>query len=73
MLIFSGNLALLIYVILTQHWGGLLAFAVVPLMLKVGFGVQKGKTSSEIDPYLKKMAISTLLWVLLFGIGLLLI
>jgi 1,4-dihydroxy-2-naphthoate octaprenyltransferase len=40
-------------------------------MIKIGFNVSKGKTSEEIDPNLKNMALSTLLWVVLFGIGLL--
>jgi 1,4-dihydroxy-2-naphthoate octaprenyltransferase len=38
-------------------------------MIKVGFGVQKAKSSEATDPFLKKMAISTLLWTILFGIG----
>jgi len=38
----------------------------------VGRGVESGRSSKEIDPFLKKMAISTLLWVLAFGLGLLL-
>lgn len=70
-LILSGNLALLIFCFITQNWGGLLAFLSLPLMLKVGFGVQSGKDSQSIDPYLKKMALSTLFWVILFGIGVL--
>lgn len=70
-LILGGNLALLVFCFTTQNWGGLLALLSLPLMLKVGFGVQSGKDSQAIDPYLKKMALSTLLWVILFGIGLL--
>jgi 1,4-dihydroxy-2-naphthoate octaprenyltransferase len=70
-LILSGNLALLIFCFTTQNYGGLLALLSLPLMVKVGFGVQSGKDSQAIDPYLKKMALSTLLWVILFGIGLL--
>lgn len=71
-LILSGNGALLVYVLLTQNYGGLLALGAVPLMIKVGLGVQKGKNSHEIDPFLKQMAIGTLVWVILFGVGLLL-
>ncbi|TNF41778.1 MAG: 1,4-dihydroxy-2-naphthoate polyprenyltransferase, partial [Cytophagales bacterium] len=33
--------------------------------------VQQAQSSAETDPFLKKMAMSTLLSVLLFGIGLL--
>jgi len=41
------------------------------MMLKVGLGVHNAQSSEATDPYLKKMAISTLLWTILFGIGLL--
>jgi 1,4-dihydroxy-2-naphthoate polyprenyltransferase len=43
----------------------------VPLFLINGFAVQR-KSSADLDPYLKQMALSTLLFVVLFGIGLLL-
>jgi 1,4-dihydroxy-2-naphthoate octaprenyltransferase len=42
----------------------------MPIMIAVALGVQNGKESKTIDPYLKKMALSTLLWTILFGIGL---
>jgi 1,4-dihydroxy-2-naphthoate polyprenyltransferase len=42
----------------------------LPLLLKIGFAVAK-KPSFELDPYLKQMALSTLLFVVLFGVGLL--
>lgn len=70
-LILGGNISLLVFSYLTQNWGGCLAFLALPLMIHIGFGVAKGKVSDEIDPFLKKMALSTLLWVILFGIGLL--
>jgi 1,4-dihydroxy-2-naphthoate polyprenyltransferase len=41
-----------------------------PLFLRIGWAVSS-KQSHELDPYLKQMAISTLLFVLLFGVGLL--
>ncbi len=44
----------------------------VPLLIKNGIGVAKNTEAKAIDPYLKQMAISTLLFVLLFGVGLLL-
>ena len=68
-LILLGNLSLVIFAISTQNWGTLLALAILPLMIKIGKGVSQGKEAVEIDPYLKKMAISTLLWVVLFGLG----
>ena len=71
-LIIGGNIFLLVFVIQESAWGGLLALLLLPLMFRVGKGVQNGKSSQEIDPFLKKMALSTLLWVLAFGMGLLL-
>ncbi|MCU0368102.1 MAG: 1,4-dihydroxy-2-naphthoate polyprenyltransferase [Cyclobacteriaceae bacterium] len=41
----------------------------VPLFLRNGLAVQN-KPSAELDPFLRQMAISTLIFVLLFGIGL---
>lgn len=41
----------------------------IPLFIKNGFAV-KHKPSGSLDPYLKQMAITTLLFVLLFGLGL---
>jgi 1,4-dihydroxy-2-naphthoate octaprenyltransferase len=70
-LIIGGNLSLLIFVFSIQKYGALLALIVLPFMLKIGLGVANGKSSKEIDPFLKKMAISTLIWTLMFGIGLL--
>jgi 1,4-dihydroxy-2-naphthoate octaprenyltransferase len=42
-----------------------------PLFVVNGISVSS-KPSSELDPFLKQMALSTLLFVLLFGVGLLL-
>lgn len=69
-LILGGNYCLLVFAFITNAWTSLLAFALFPLMIKIGISVQKGKDSREIDPNLKKMALSTLGWVILFGIGL---
>ena len=65
-----GYLALVIFAILSQQYLSLIAFLSGILMLKVGFGVQNAQSSEATDPFLKKMAISTLLWTILFGIGL---
>ena len=69
-LILGGNGALVVFVLISGSWSSLLALLALPLMLGVGRGVQNGKDSQSIDPFLKKMAISTLLWTILFGIGL---
>lgn len=69
-LIIAGNIALLGFVLSEQAWGGLLALLVFPVMVRIAQGVADNKkTSPQLDPYLKKMSISTLLWVLVFGAG----
>ncbi|GAB3660810.1 1,4-dihydroxy-2-naphthoate polyprenyltransferase [Echinicola sediminis] len=70
-LILLGNLSLVLFSILENNYGGLLALAVTPLMVHIASQVDKRTSSKELDPFLKKMAISTLLWVLAFGAGLL--
>jgi 1,4-dihydroxy-2-naphthoate octaprenyltransferase len=68
-----GMLCVLIYTI--QHFSGytslffLLSF---PLFIKNGLAVSRLQKASELDPYLKQMALSTLLFVILFGIGIVL-
>ena len=69
-LILGGNYCLFIFAFITKEWTSLLALAIFPLMIRIGINVQKGKDSVAIDPNLKKMALSTLVWVILFGIGL---
>ncbi|SIN71817.1 1,4-dihydroxy-2-naphthoate polyprenyltransferase [Algoriphagus halophilus] len=70
-LIIAGYVSLLGFCIYTNSWGSCLAFVAFPLMFKIGMNVANAKTSEETDPNLKKMALGTLLWVILFGIGLL--
>jgi len=70
-LIILGNVTILVFVLQNGTWSALLAWLVLPLMIVVGRSVQTKTSAKELDPYLKKMAISTLIWVLLFGIGLL--
>lgn len=70
-LLAGGYLCLIVFAILSNSMISLLATLAWPIMMKVGYGVQHAKNSAETDPFLKKMALSTLLWVILFGIGLL--
>jgi len=70
-LLAGGYFFLICFAIYSDQILSLLATLAWPLMMKVGYGVQHAKSSAETDPYLKKMALSTLLWVILFGIGLL--
>jgi 1,4-dihydroxy-2-naphthoate polyprenyltransferase len=41
----------------------------IPLLWKIGSGVSKAETSAQTDPFLKVMALTTLLFVITFGIG----
>jgi 1,4-dihydroxy-2-naphthoate octaprenyltransferase len=70
-LIFGGLSSAIIFLVLNfQSPWQLIFLASIPLFLKNGLAVQY-KQSHELDPYLKQMALSTLLFVLLFGVGLL--
>jgi 1,4-dihydroxy-2-naphthoate polyprenyltransferase len=70
-LLAGGILASLLYSILNYHTAFQFLFLLAtPLLINVGMAVSK-KTSLELDPYLKQMALSTLLFVVLFGVGLL--
>ena len=68
-LIFGGNLSLILFAIMNQSYGCLIALAILPVMVNVGKSVSSKTNPGELDPYLKKMAISTLLWVIAFGVG----
>jgi 1,4-dihydroxy-2-naphthoate octaprenyltransferase len=39
-------------------------------MVRIGRGIKQAENAATTDPFLKKMALSTLLWTLLFGLGL---
>lgn len=71
-LLILGNVFLVIFAILESATGSLIALLISPLMLNIAIAVGQKKEPEELDPYLKKMAITTLLWVLAFGIGLVL-
>jgi len=70
-LILAGNIQLVFFAISTEKWLTLLCIPAFLLMAKIAAGVQQAKSSVETDPFLKKMALTTLLWVILFGVGLL--
>ncbi|MEM7549731.1 MAG: 1,4-dihydroxy-2-naphthoate polyprenyltransferase [Bacteroidota bacterium] len=56
------------------HYEGPLQLAfllVTPLVLKNALGIQRETTSSKLDPYLKQMALTSLLFMVIFGSGLL--
>ncbi len=70
MLLIIGLSAAIGYTVLHYHspWQ-FLFLPTVPLFIKNGLSVQN-RPSAELDPFLKQMALSTLLFVLLFGLGL---
>jgi 1,4-dihydroxy-2-naphthoate octaprenyltransferase len=60
----------LAYLALVPNSGwGYLFLLTTPLLVRIGRGVQAGKSPAELDPYLKQMALTTLLFVLTFGLG----
>lgn len=69
-LILVGNSGLLYFVLLNQTYTPLLASFTLPWMIQISQGIQNATTAAETDPYLKQMALSTLIWTLLFGFGL---
>jgi 1,4-dihydroxy-2-naphthoate polyprenyltransferase len=71
-LLFTGLFSATIYVLLiyTSPWQWLFLLS-VPLFVKNGLAISQ-KPSHQLDPYLKQMALSTLVFVLLFGAGLIL-
>jgi len=71
-LIVGGLLTAIVFTIMNfqsiYQWIFLL---LVPLLFKNAIGVTKNTEALALDPYLKQMAISTLLFVIAFGVGLL--
>ena len=72
-LLILGVVCSVAYVLLHFHsyyqW---LFLVCVPLLVNNGQAVLHRRTAAELDPYLKQMALTTLLYVVTFGIGLLL-
>jgi 1,4-dihydroxy-2-naphthoate octaprenyltransferase len=70
-LIITGIASAVTYTLLDFHSAFQFLFLLtIPLFLRIGLAVTR-KPSHELDPYLKQMAMSTLLFVVLFGLGLL--
>lgn len=71
-LILGGLITAGVYTFLTFRSPWQLLFLLsTPLFVRIGVAVTR-KPSHELDPYLRQMALSTLLFVLLFGVGLIL-
>jgi 1,4-dihydroxy-2-naphthoate octaprenyltransferase len=68
-LLAGGFTAALVYTSLMYHSNFQFLFLLaLPLFVNNGLAVSR-KPSVELDPYLKQMALSTMLFVILFGIG----
>lgn len=72
LLIAAFTCALLFTILNFRSIYQLMFFITIPLILKNGFGISLKVDAREIDPYLKQMAIITLLFSFSFGIGILL-
>jgi len=72
-LIHSGGITATIFVVInyTSPWN-LIYMILVPLFMKDLLKIHKINEKNTLDPYLKKLAISTLLFSILYGVGLLL-
>lgn len=69
-LLIIGLASAIVYTLLQYQSPWQFLFLVtVPLFIKNGLSVQN-RPSTELDPFLKQMALTTLLFVLLFGLGL---
>ena len=69
-LLFGGLLLSVIFVLMNYSSPFQFLFILsLPLFIKNYLGVKKSSTSKQMDPYLKQLAISTLIFVVLFGIG----
>lgn len=72
MLLLLGAAAAFVYTLLKFQSPWQLLFVLsLPLLLRNGLAVSK-KPAADLDPFLKQMALSTLFFVLTFGVGLLL-
>ena len=69
-LLASGFLCAVVYVAMHYQsvWQWLFVVS-LPLLVRIGRGVAQGQKPADIDPYLKQMALTTLLFVLTFGVG----
>lgn len=73
LLLGTAMLSGLVFVALVDNnWTSFLFVLSFPLIIKNALAVKSKQSAEELDPYLKQLALSTLLFVLLFGIGLVL-
>lgn len=69
-LLFVGTSASVFYVLLNfDVYTEFLFVLTIPLLLVNAFAVKNKTTAAQLDPFLKQMALSTLAFVILFGLG----
>lgn len=72
LLLAVGMLCAIVFVALNyEGWWQFLFLLVIPLLVKNAKAVTVFKEAKLLDPFLKQMAITTLIFVVLFGVGLL--
>lgn len=67
-----GFLSAMSYLFINDEKSSLMQYAIVvviPLLLKNANAVKSLSSAEQLDPYLKQMALTTLLFVILFGMG----
>ena len=69
-LIVGGYVLLMIFILSTGAYSGLLSILALAVMIPIGLGVQKAKNPKETDPFLKKNGIEHLALGHPFGCGL---
>jgi 1,4-dihydroxy-2-naphthoate octaprenyltransferase len=69
-LLVGGFACAVLYVVLRPQSAWQWLFVVsLPLLVRIGRGVGRGQNPAELDPYLRQMALTTLLFALTFGVG----
>jgi 1,4-dihydroxy-2-naphthoate octaprenyltransferase len=70
-LLLTGMACAVVYILIQQEptWPRFLFLLAFPLFIKNGMAVSSLTDPKKLDPYLKQMALSTLLFVILFGVG----
>ncbi len=71
-LIILAILSLVVYVVVSEgQWSRLVFLAILPILFKHLNAIAKANDSKDFDPQLKKLALSNLILVVLYGAGLL--
>jgi len=71
LILLTGMGCILLYTLTHfSHYTQLFFLLSFPLFIRNGLAISRLRKAAELDPYLKQMALSTLLFVVLFGIGL---